>query len=89
MLIFNCFDLVNESSEFGVHGYDNDVPEMRPFFFGVGPAFVPRCRVPPFENVDLFPLFCDILNLQCPASNGTLENLKWCLTKYRRSKIID
>jgi ectonucleotide pyrophosphatase/phosphodiesterase family protein 5 len=65
-----------------VHGYDNNASEMHPFFFGVGPAFVSQCKVQPFNNIDLVPLFCEILNIQCHHINGTLGDLQKCLTKH-------
>ncbi|XP_011502713.1 PREDICTED: bis(5'-adenosyl)-triphosphatase enpp4-like [Ceratosolen solmsi marchali] len=73
---------VNEKSEFGVHGYDNNASEMYPFFFGVGPAFKAECKMQPFNNIDLLPLFCEILNVQCDHINGTLGDLQKCLTKH-------
>ncbi|XP_058804211.1 bis(5'-adenosyl)-triphosphatase ENPP4-like isoform X2 [Phymastichus coffea] len=79
---------INENSEFGVHGYDNNNSEMHPFFFGLGPAFLPACKVPPFDNTDLLPLFCEILDISCPQVNGTLSNLKTCLTKHHYEAIL-
>ncbi|XP_043272523.1 ectonucleotide pyrophosphatase/phosphodiesterase family member 5-like [Venturia canescens] len=70
---------VNNQSEFGVHGYDNEDPNMHPIFFARGPAFVSECKLEPFHNVDLFPLFCNILELNCPPVNGTLESFSKCL----------
>lgn len=55
---------------------------MHPFFFGSGPAFLPECKVPPFDSIDLVPLFCEVLDILCPQVNGTLKELKTCLTKY-------
>ncbi|KAL0102054.1 hypothetical protein PUN28_018535 [Cardiocondyla obscurior] len=70
---------VNDQTEFGLHGYNNEAKEMHPFFFANGPAFKPRCKLEPFNNTDLFPLFCEILNLRCPMVNGTLSNIAKCL----------
>ncbi|XP_001602371.1 bis(5'-adenosyl)-triphosphatase enpp4 isoform X1 [Nasonia vitripennis] len=79
---------INEKSEFGFHGYDNNATEMHPFFFGVGPAFLPECKVPPFDNVDLLPLFCEILDIQCPQVNGTVGELRNCLTKHQYEAVL-
>lgn len=79
---------MNEKSEFGSHGYNNSAEEMHPFFFGLGPAFLPECEVPPFDTVDLLPLFCEILEIQCPEVNGTLFHLQKCLTKYHYEAIL-
>ncbi|KAJ8676692.1 hypothetical protein QAD02_012479 [Eretmocerus hayati] len=79
---------VDDKSEFGIHGYDNDVSDMHPFFFGVGPAFSSKCKVPPFDNVDLLPLFCEILEIECLQVNGTLGILRECLTKHQDEAIL-
>ncbi|XP_024938415.1 bis(5'-adenosyl)-triphosphatase enpp4 isoform X2 [Cephus cinctus] len=78
--------IATNASEFGMHGYDNEDEEMHPMFFAMGPAFVPRCKLEPFDNVDLVPLFCEILELNCPRNNGTLGKLTKCLTKYANNK---
>lgn len=70
---------VDSTSEFGLHGYDNEAIEMRPMFFAVGPAFIPSCKFKPFKNTDLFPLFCKILDIQCPQTNGSLADVSECL----------
>ncbi|KAG7213592.1 hypothetical protein KM043_002846 [Ampulex compressa] len=70
---------VTNKTEFGLHGYDNEAEEMHPFFFARGPAFLPNCKLEPFNNTDLFPLFCKILNVDCPVVNGTLSHFSKCL----------
>lgn len=71
---------VTSESEFGLHGYNNEAIEMHPFFFAKGPAFKNKCKVEPFNNTDLFPLFCKILELDnCPIVNGTLSHITKCL----------
>ncbi|CAK9820842.1 Ectonucleotide pyrophosphatase/phosphodiesterase family member 5 [Anthophora plagiata] len=75
---------VNSDSEFGLHGYDNEAVEMHPFFFANGPAFKPNCKLDPFNNIDLFPLFCKILDLHCPIVNGTLSHITQCLKKHKQ-----
>ncbi|XP_003703035.2 bis(5'-adenosyl)-triphosphatase enpp4 isoform X1 [Megachile rotundata] len=79
---------VNGDSEFGLHGYDNGAVEMHPFFFAKGPAFMPKCKLEPFNNLDLFPLFCKILDLECPPVNGTLSHLTKCLKKHQQDVTI-
>ena len=61
---------------------------MHPFFFGVGPAFIEDCKVPPFDNIDLLPLFCEILEIQCIEVNGTMGALKNCLYKHEYQAIL-
>lgn len=52
---------------------------MHPMFFSYGPIFKNNYKLEPFNNTDLFPLFCEILNLSCPPVNGTLNNVQSCL----------
>jgi len=48
----------------GNHGYDpGRVPEMKALFVAMGPDIVPGSTVPPFENVNLYPLIAKILGL--------------------------
>jgi alkaline phosphatase D len=55
----------------GNHGYDPALPTMHAFFAATGPAFRMRTRVPPFENVHLYPLITTILGLRPnPAIDG-------------------
>jgi len=63
----------------GNHGYNNSLPSMRPLFIAHGPAFKRQHihnRV--FENVDLYPLMNNILQLfaigELP-SNGSLSRV--------------
>ncbi|KAH1002636.1 hypothetical protein HUJ04_008705 [Dendroctonus ponderosae] len=65
------FTLTN-SSEFGVHGYDYTETQMHPFFMAVGPQIRQHTKVEPFHTVDLFYLFCAILDLPAPANNGSI-----------------
>ncbi|XP_001660105.2 bis(5'-adenosyl)-triphosphatase ENPP4 [Aedes aegypti] len=58
---------VTPESKYGVHGYDNDLPVMHPIFFGYGPRIRERTMVDPFDTVDLYYLFCEILNLKPPS----------------------
>ncbi|EAT38642.1 AAEL009486-PA [Aedes aegypti] len=58
---------VTPESKYGVHGYDNDLQVMHPIFFGYGPRIRERTMVDPFDTVDLYYLFCEILNLKPPS----------------------
>lgn len=73
---------VDNTSEFGLHGYDNEAVEMHPIFFAKGPAFLPGCKLKPFKNTDLFPLFCKILDIKCPQTNGSLADVSQCLQSH-------
>lgn len=67
---------VSPKSEFGVHGYDNEVPDMHPFFIAKGPAIKSSHKVPPFSTLDLYNLFTTILDLKPDKTNGTFANVR-------------
>jgi predicted AlkP superfamily pyrophosphatase or phosphodiesterase len=52
----------------GNHGYDPHVKSMQALFVAAGPAFRRNVVVPPFENVDVYELMCQVLGVQ-PAPN--------------------
>ena len=60
----------------GTHGYDNQLKSMHALFIANGPAFKKGITVPSFENVNIYPLICHILNID-PNKNidGNLENI--------------
>jgi len=48
----------------GAHGYDPArIPEMKAVFFAAGPDIRPQVTLPPFENVNVYPLIAQILGL--------------------------
>ncbi|XP_058819698.1 bis(5'-adenosyl)-triphosphatase enpp4-like [Topomyia yanbarensis] len=57
---------ITPDTKYGVHGYDNDLMIMHPIFFGYGPRISERTAVEPFDTVDLYYLFCEILELRSP-----------------------
>lgn len=61
-----CFYFaVTKETTYGTHGYDNNVPEMKPIFFARGPSFRKNVKVTKkFSNIDLYWLFCKILGLK-------------------------
>ncbi|PSN31417.1 Bis(5'-adenosyl)-triphosphatase enpp4 [Blattella germanica] len=69
-----------KNSTFGIHGYDNNVMNMHPFFMAFGPQIKKEFKLDPFDNVDLYSLFCYMLKLTPPHNNGTLENVKSLLS---------
>lgn len=58
------FVTVLPDTEYGLHGYDNNVASMRPIFLANGPRFKRGAVVDQeFRNVDLFNLFCRMLGI--------------------------
>ncbi len=66
----------------GNHGYDPArVPDMKASFFAIGPDIKAHTILPPFENVDVYPLVAhilglDITSLKTGPIDGRLSVLK-------------
>ncbi|HEY9115878.1 MAG TPA: ectonucleotide pyrophosphatase/phosphodiesterase, partial [Bacteroidales bacterium] len=65
----------------GTHGYDNDFKDMHAIFYAVGPAFKENYQHPTFENVNIYALIAEILNLVPAETDGKLENVEGMLVK--------
>ncbi|KAH7408259.1 alkaline-phosphatase-like protein, partial [Phaeosphaeria sp. MPI-PUGE-AT-0046c] len=59
----------------GLHGYDHEHPLMRAIFVARGPAFphAPGSRMEPFQNIELYNIICDSINISPAPNNGTLR----------------
>ncbi|KAF4531558.1 hypothetical protein B566_EDAN013561 [Ephemera danica] len=62
--------------KYGMHGYDNNLRSMHPFFLAFGPSIRQGVEIPPFNNVDLYSLWAHMLNIpQSDApSNGSFKS---------------
>lgn len=58
----------------GNHGYDNKYESMRAIFLARGPDFKLNQHLAPINNVDVYPLVCHLLSIECNPNNGTLSN---------------
>ncbi|XP_069477649.1 autotaxin isoform X2 [Ambystoma mexicanum] len=63
----------------GDHGYDNKINSMQTVFVGYGPTFKFKTKVPPFENIELYNVMCDVLGLKPAPNNGTHGSLNHLL----------
>ncbi|KAK0411010.1 hypothetical protein QR680_005430 [Steinernema hermaphroditum] len=63
----------------GDHGYDNRLKSMRAIFGAFGPSIRSGVTVPPFQNIELYNFFANLLELPISAPNngtkGTLDTL--------------
>lgn len=66
-----CFVFI----DLGNHGYNNSLPSMHPIFIAHGPAFKKNYSASPFNNVDVYPLMCHILELAPHPNDGDLKNV--------------
>ncbi|XP_002740805.2 ectonucleotide pyrophosphatase/phosphodiesterase family member 7-like [Saccoglossus kowalevskii] len=64
-----------ENGQVGGHGFDNEDLTMKNIFLASGPDFKKGFLSKPFESVDIYPLMCQILNLQPAPNNGSLDNV--------------
>ncbi|MCB2208530.1 MAG: ectonucleotide pyrophosphatase/phosphodiesterase [Bacteroidetes bacterium] len=65
----------------GAHGYDNELKDMHAIFYAAGPAFKSNYIHPTFENVNLYVLFAEILNLSPVETDGEIANVEQMLNK--------
>ncbi|XP_046702061.1 ectonucleotide pyrophosphatase/phosphodiesterase family member 2 isoform X2 [Silurus meridionalis] len=63
----------------GDHGYDNKISSMQTIFLGYGPMFKFKTKIPPFENIELYNVMCDLLGLKPVPNNGTHGSLNHLL----------
>lgn len=71
------------TAEHGNHGYNNSFSNMHPFFIARGPSFKKGFKIDTFNNVDIYPLMCEILGIKPAPNNGSLENVKSLLIAQR------
>ncbi|XP_004630371.1 ectonucleotide pyrophosphatase/phosphodiesterase family member 1 [Octodon degus] len=63
----------------GFHGSDNVFSNMQALFIGYGPGFKHSVEVDAFENIEVYNLMCDLLNLTPAPNNGTHGSLNHLL----------
>ncbi|XP_034999846.2 ectonucleotide pyrophosphatase/phosphodiesterase family member 1 [Hippoglossus stenolepis] len=65
----------------GFHGSDNLFTSMQAIFIGYGPGFKSNTVVPPFENIELYNVMCDLLGIRPSPNNGTHGSMNHLLTR--------
>ncbi|KAG7460765.1 hypothetical protein MATL_G00202330 [Megalops atlanticus] len=65
----------------GFHGSDNVFRNMQSVFIGYGPGFNSKMVVPPFENIEVYNLLCDLLDITPAPNNGTHGSLNHILRR--------
>jgi len=56
----------------GMHGYDNQLPDLQGIFLAHGPEFRPGTRIPAFDNIDIYDLVAHLLKLKAAPNDGSL-----------------
>lgn len=72
-MYFNYLNLfiVKNTTKYGVHGYDNAESDMHAIFMAKGPIFNIGKTIKPVQMIDLYNLFCYILEIKCNKNNGS------------------
>ncbi len=65
----------------GSHGYDPQLPAMQASFIAHGPAFQSGRQLPVFDNVDVYPLLMQLLQLPAAAHQGNICTFASVLSK--------
>lgn len=65
----------------GFHGSDNLFKNMQALFIAYGPKFKHNTEVQPFENIEIYNLMCDLLEIEPAANNGSHGSLNHLLKK--------
>ena len=64
---------------YGEHGYDIDDPDMRAIFIAHGPSLRKSAVLPPFDNVDVYPLLARLLGIQPEPNDGKFDEVRAAL----------
>lgn len=67
----------------GSHGYDPALPSMRALFLARGPAFRAGTTLPPFDNVDVYPLLARLIGIREAPNDGDIAPLLPALREAR------
>lgn len=60
----------------GTHGYDPANRNMHAIFYACGPDFKKHYHQPVFENVDVYLLICNLLNLTPAKNDGNFDHVR-------------
>lgn len=66
---------------YGTHGYDNKNTDMHAIFYAAGPIFKSNYKGTPFENVNLYTLMAEIMQIVPEPTDGSIENTHEMLLK--------
>ncbi|KAL8580376.1 hypothetical protein ACOMHN_037475 [Nucella lapillus] len=73
--VFSRYGSSGSGCSGGTHGWDSRYNTMSGLFIARGPAFKQRTVIPPFENIEIYNLLADVLQLTAAPNNGTRGSL--------------
>jgi predicted AlkP superfamily pyrophosphatase or phosphodiesterase len=66
---------------YGNHGYDPADPTMGALFIGSGPDFKKGLVVPPFPNLDIYPMITHLLGIKGEKGDGNFQDVRAILNR--------
>ncbi len=73
----------------GAHGYEPADPSMAALFLAQGPAFARDVRLPPFDNVDVYPVLANLIGVTPTQSiDGDLSALRPALSQAANAPVL-
>ncbi|ODM96364.1 Ectonucleotide pyrophosphatase/phosphodiesterase family member 6 [Orchesella cincta] len=80
-------NLVNASDkiEGGIHGYPDNITEMRTIFYAKGPGFKNGLIHPPIKMVDLYQIFTYLLDIPSRPNNGSWARVSEMFSSARET----
>lgn len=60
-----------------MHGYDNEEKSMNAIFMAKGPLFAKSKKLKSVNMIDLYNLFCMVLNIKCEPNDGSSNTHTW------------
>lgn len=82
--------LLLAASDKAAHGYDPIYPSMKGVFWAHGAAFKDAYNPgTPVDNVDVYPIICRVLDIDCETRNGSLDNVVHFLKPHYQARFLD
>jgi hypothetical protein len=78
-LVDEGYKLTEETSprkQKGTHGYNNSLESMRAIFMARGPNFQVNKTLEPFQNIHVYSLMCQLLEINCQPNNGSFKTFE-------------
>uniref|UniRef100_A0A915CMD5 Uncharacterized protein n=1 Tax=Ditylenchus dipsaci TaxID=166011 RepID=A0A915CMD5_9BILA len=79
--IFKTNEELRACDDKGDHGYDNRIKEMRAIFGAYGPSLKENFHIPPFQNIELYNLFTDLMQFPYTADNNGTRGVLYPILK--------
>ncbi|CAH1773187.1 unnamed protein product, partial [Owenia fusiformis] len=71
----------------GAHGWDNNFDAMHALFTAHGPGFKSQFDMEPLENIELYNMMADLLDVEPASNNGTKGSLNYIMTSPKPQPI--